>query len=164
VVAANYNSPGQVVISGEREAVEDAVARAKARGARCIPLPVSGGFHSPLMRRAADAFRDVLNRAPLTDAAIPIVANATADGVRTATEVRDAMARQMTSPVRWEQSVRRMQALGVRAFVELGPGTVLAGLIARTDPEAQTFRISDPGGLHAAVDALVERPAARAGD
>jgi len=163
VVAANYNCPGQVVISGEREAVKAAAERAKARGARCIPLRVSGAFHSPLMERAAAEFRDALEAAPLRDAAMPIVANATADVVMTAADIRDALARQMISPVRWEQSVRRMLSLGARAFVELGPGDVLSGLVRRTDSEAQTFGIADPAGLRAAVDAIASAAPAAPG-
>jgi [acyl-carrier-protein] S-malonyltransferase len=154
VVAANYNCPGQVVISGEREAVKSAAERAKAQGARCIPLRVSGAFHSPLMEPAAAEFRAVLEGAPVRDAGIPIVANATGEVVTTAAEIREALARQMISPVRWEQSVRRMRALGAEAFVELGPGDVLSGLVRRTDAEAQTVGISDLASLRAAAESL----------
>ena len=163
VVAANYNCPGQVVISGEREAVKAAAERAKVRGARCLPLRVSGAFHSPLMDRAAAEFREALEAAPLHEAAIPIVANATADVVMTAAEIRDALAQQMISPVRWEESVRRMLALGAQAFAEPGPGDVLSGLVRRTDANVPTFGIGDPAGLRTAAEALLSTAPPRSG-
>ncbi|MHB0913687.1 MAG: ACP S-malonyltransferase [Armatimonadota bacterium] len=133
VEVANYNSPGQVVISGEPAAVEAAGAAAKEAGAkRIMPLAVSGPFHSSLMRPAAEKLAGILAEVPFTDPAVPIVANVSADYVRTAAEIRDSLSRQIAGSVRWEESLRRMSADGAGLFVEVGPGKVLAGLVKRT--------------------------------
>jgi [acyl-carrier-protein] S-malonyltransferase len=148
VDVANYNSPGQVVISGEPGAVERASEIARDRGARrVVPLKVSGAFHSRLMRQAADAMREELETASISDPIIPVVANVTADYVRTAGEVREALARQIVGSVRWEESVRRMAGDGAEGFIELGPGSVLAGLITRTLPEAYVASVGDSSSL-----------------
>lgn len=133
VDVANFNSPGQVVISGEPNAVDEAGRIAKERGARRVmPLKVSGAFHSRLMSSAADAMKDELERAAINVPSIPVVANVTADYVRTADDVRAALSEQIRGSVRWEESVRRMAAEGAEGFIELGSGAVLAGLIGRT--------------------------------
>lgn len=133
VDVANYNSPGQVVVSGEPAAVEEAGRIAKEAGAkRVLPLKVSGAFHSRLMVKAAEAMRSELNAVNIKDPTVPVVANVTADYVRTADEVRSALAGQITGSVRWEESVRKMAEDGIEGFIELGSGTVLAGLISRT--------------------------------
>jgi len=136
---ANYNCPGQVVITGEPAAVAQASDRLKESGAkRVVPLRVSGAFHSPLMAPAAEELRSVLAAAPFTDARMPLVGNVDAEPRTDGGGIRDALGRQMTSPVRWEASIRRMVAAGVTCFVEVGPGRVVTGLIRRSAPEVDT--------------------------
>ncbi|MBI3945712.1 MAG: ACP S-malonyltransferase, partial [Armatimonadetes bacterium] len=155
VVGANYNAPGQIVISGEPEAVARAAALAKQRGARMVrPLNVSGAFHSPLMQPAAERLSAELAKTPFRDARIPVVANVTGGYVRTADEIRAALAAQVTGSVLWEDSVRRMAADGVTTFVEVGPGQVLSGLVRRTVPEARMLQAGDATGVAAAREHL----------
>ena len=138
VVVANYNCPGQIVISGEAGAVSEAMRLAKEGGAkRAVPLRVSGAFHSPLMAPAAPEMRALLGAAPFTDAAVPVVSNVDATPRSDAEGIRDALARQITGSVLWEQSVRVMLDQGIDTFIEVGPGTVLSGLVRRIAPEAQ---------------------------
>jgi [acyl-carrier-protein] S-malonyltransferase len=132
VVPANFNAPGQVVISGERPAVAAVTAAAKAAGGRAVPLKVSGAFHSPLMAPAAAAMAEELASAEIRDAAVPVVQNFTAAPESRAAALRQGLADQITGSVRWTESVRAMAALGVDQVVEFGPGTVLSGLIKRT--------------------------------
>src|SRR6266508_5161555 len=130
---ANDNAPGNVVVSGEWPALERLPVTAKELGAkRVVPLSVGGAFHSPLMAPAADSFRSFLSAAPLRDPAIPVISNATAEPVTTAEDLRELLARQLTGPVRWTESVRGLADLGVDTFIEVGPGTVHSGLIKRT--------------------------------
>ena len=141
---ANYNSQGQVVISGEVKAVEAASQYAKEMGARkVIPLSVSGAFHSRLMADAAEKLAIELNHACFDNADIPVVANVTADYVYGADEIRDCLERQIAGSVRWEESVRLMVDDGVDRFVELGPGKVLSGLIKRIADSVEVANISD---------------------
>ena len=141
---ANYNSPGQVVISGEVKAVEAASQYAKEMGARkVIPLSVSGAFHSRLMADAAEKLAIELNHACFDNADIPVVANVTADYLYGADEIRDCLERQIAGSVRWEESVRLMVDDGVDRFVELGPGKVLSGLIKRIADSVEVANISD---------------------
>lgn len=134
VVVANYNSPGQVVISGEVNALEAASAACSEAGAkRVIRLDVSGAFHSPLMEPAAEPLIARLRETSFAPAAVPVVANVDAQPHTDPDEIRANLGTQMTSSVLWEQSVRKMIALGVRTFVEIGPGTVLSKLIGRID-------------------------------
>lgn len=134
VVAANYNSPGQVVISGEPAAVEAAMQAAKAGGAKmAVKLPVSGAFHSPLLREAGAQMAQLIDAAPFRDAVIPVYQNATAQPATAAADLKAALRLQMTSPVRWTETVRAMVASGATQFYELGPGSVLSGLIKRID-------------------------------
>ena len=136
VEPANLNSPGQIVISGERRAVERAMVLGKNQGARrVLELEVSGPFHSSLMQPAARVFAEDLAKVDLVDPEVPLVANVTADYVQDATAIRRALVRQLYSPVRWEETIRRLLADGVRTFVEVGPGRVLAGLIKRISRE-----------------------------
>ena len=148
VDVANYNSPGQVVISGEVKAVEAASEYAKEAGARkIIPLNVSGAFHSRLMSYAIEKLAVELNHAHFDDAAIPVVANVTADYVRDADDIRDRLERQIAGSVRWEASVRRMVDDGVSIFVEVGPGKVLAGLIKRIAESVEVHSVGDAVSL-----------------
>lgn len=137
VVPANFNSPGQVVISGDVAAVERAAPLLVSAGARKVqPLNVSGAFHSPLMAPAAEGLRQQVEAAAPRDPAFPIVSNVSAAAVAEAAEARVLLVEQLTSPVRWVASVRTLLQLGVERFVELGPGKVLTGLLKRIDPAA----------------------------
>lgn len=132
VEPANINCPGQIVISGHRAAVERAMALGAQRGARrVVELDVSGPFHSSLMRPAAEAFARHLAEVELRDPEAAFAANATADYVSDAAGIRSVLVKQLYSPVRWEETIQRLIADGVEAFVEVGPGRVLAGLIKR---------------------------------
>ncbi|MEO7912119.1 MAG: ACP S-malonyltransferase [Roseiflexaceae bacterium] len=144
VVIANYNSPGQLVISGAGVAVERACALAKERGAkRALPLKVSAAFHSPLMRAAAEGLAVALAEAVIVDARTPVISNVTAEPLTQADAIRRELIAQVTSPVRWIASVRRMAANGVDTFVEIGPGSVLTGLIKRIVADTQLVNVSD---------------------
>lgn len=137
VQAANFNSPGQIVISGSVPGVRRAMELAKERGAKLVKeLPVSGAFHSPLMESAQEGLKEALEKTPIRDASIPVYANVTAQPVRDADGIRRLLLRQLTSPVRWEESVVAMAADGASTFVEIGPGKVLQGLIKRILPSA----------------------------
>jgi [acyl-carrier-protein] S-malonyltransferase len=142
-VPANLNGPDQVVISGDPGAVERAGERLKARGAkRVLPLKVSGAFHSPLMEPAAREFRAELDRLGLADPAFPIVANAAAVAVSDAAEARRLLGEQLTAPVRWVECVQvASQLAGESTYVEVGPGTVLTGLLKRIVPEAGSLAL-----------------------
>jgi [acyl-carrier-protein] S-malonyltransferase len=134
---ANFNSPGQVVISGKKAAVDAAGIKLKERGAKkIIPLAVSAPFHCPLMQPAADKLRVELDKIEIKDAQVPVVANVTADYVTKGSEIRELLYKQVTSPVLWEESVRKMASDGITSFIEVGPGKVLSGLIKKIAPEA----------------------------
>jgi [acyl-carrier-protein] S-malonyltransferase len=162
---ANDNAPGNVVVSGEWPALERLPSAAKELGAkRVVPLSVGGAFHSPLMAPAADIFRSSLSAAPLRDPAIPVVSNATAEPVTSAEDLRELLARQLTGPVRWTESVRRLADLGVDTFIEVGPGTVLSGLIKRTVQGIRVLSAGDAKGVAEVVEALRERGDGTSGD
>jgi [acyl-carrier-protein] S-malonyltransferase len=153
VAAANFNSPIQTVISGEVNAVQRASEIAQEMGAkRVVPLAVSGAFHSPLMQSAADSLVEALAAADMRDLGVPVVANYTADFEKTADQVRANLASQITGSVRWTQSVTKMVEAGAEVFVELGPGSVLAGLIKRIAPEAQVYSVGDRASLEAVLN------------
>lgn len=155
VEPANFNCPGQVVIGGDAPAVREAARAARGMGARrTVPLPVSAPFHTSLMRPAAERLAAELARTPIRPAALPVVANASAEVVRSPEEIRRALISQVASPVLWEQSVRTLFGSGVRQFVEIGPGTALSGMIRKTVP-AETFHIEDAASREEAVAALV---------
>ena len=142
VVIANDNSPGQAVISGGREAVAAAAALAKARGAkRVIPLAVSIAAHSPLMNSIAGDFARAVGDTPVRQAKVPVVANTTAGPIAHPDDIRSELCAQLTSPVRWTESVQWMHAQGVASFVEIGPKDVLVNLIKRIVPTAETRAI-----------------------
>jgi [acyl-carrier-protein] S-malonyltransferase len=139
VQAANFNSPGQIVVSGSVTGVQKAMELAKTRGARIVKeLPVSGAFHSPLMESAQAGLKAALDRTEIRDAAVPVYANVTARPVRYADEIRSLLYRQLTSPVRWEESVTNMVADGAKTFTEIGPGKVLQGLVKRINRNVET--------------------------
>ncbi|MDD5383188.1 MAG: ACP S-malonyltransferase [Candidatus Margulisbacteria bacterium] len=135
---ANFNSPGQVVISGKKESVAAAGEKLKTAGAKkIVPLPVSAPFHCPLMQPAADKLKVELDKIEIKDAQIPVVANVTADYVTKGSEIKDLLVKQVTAPVRWEDSVKKLAHDGVSSFVEVGPGKVLSGLIKKIDPKVE---------------------------
>lgn len=137
-VPANFNSPGQIVISGDVPAVERAMELAKGAGAkRALPLNVSGAFHSPLMEVAEAGLRDHLEEVALSEPRFPVVSNVTAEPVTDVDTARQLLVAQLTSPVRWAASMRTMRERGVTRFFELGPGRVLAGLMRRIDRDAE---------------------------
>lgn len=141
-VPANFNAPGQVVISGDEAAVDEAMERAGAAGAKKVMrLQVSGAFHSPLMDDARRGLSEFLHGLTLSDPRVPVVSNVTAQAVTTADEARDLLVRQVTSPVRWSASIRTMSEAGVDTFLELGPGSVLRGLNRRNAREATTTSV-----------------------
>ncbi len=155
VAAANFNSPGQVVIAGEKAAVERAIQLAKARGCKkAIPLPVSVPVHTPLMQKAADRLAGDLAGIAWSDLKIPLVNNAEARLISKAGDIQASLVRQLPSSVLWEDSVKAMAAMGVTTFVEVGPGTVLSGLIKRIVPDAVTLNVNDPKSLEATRAAL----------
>ena len=142
VVIANENAPGQLVISGAEAAVTRAGELARAAGAsRVLPLKVSAAFHSPLMAAAADGMRAVLDDTTIHPAAIPVVVNVTGRPITEPDAIRAELVDQVTAPVRWIASVEYMSAAGVTRFVEIGPGTVLAGLVRRIAPAAERTTI-----------------------
>lgn len=153
VQAANFNGGGQVVISGSPEGVAKASEIAKTNGAkRVVPLNVSGAFHSRLMQPAAEAMTYALKDALVRDALLPIVANLTADYETSADEIKTNLAAQIDHPVRWEESIERLVADGFDTFVEVGSGTVLAGLMRRIAPTARMFSVGDSADVKAFVD------------
>ena len=144
VIPANYNSDGQVVISGEADAVAEACEKMKEAGAkRALPLPVSGAFHSPLMEPARLELAEAIDKTPFRTPACPVYQNVTALPSTDPAVIRDNLLRQLTSPVRWTQTVRNMVADGADAFLEIGPGTVLQGLVGRIVPGTATEGLSE---------------------
>ena len=136
VIPANYNSEGQIVISGEAEAVAEACAKMKEAGAkRALPLAVSGAFHSPLMEPARLELAEAIDKTPFQVPVCPIYQNVTALPSTDPDVIKDNLLRQLTSPVRWTQTVQNMVADGADSFLEIGPGTVLQGLVKRIAPE-----------------------------
>jgi [acyl-carrier-protein] S-malonyltransferase len=139
VVAANYNCPGQLVISGETSAVEKACELLKERGAkRALLLPVGGGFHSPMMEPAREELAKAIENTHFSNPICPVYQNVTATAVSDPTEIKKNLIIQLTAPVKWTQSVQQMIADGGKEFIEVGPGNVLQGLIKKIDKEAQT--------------------------
>lgn len=155
VELANVNCPGQIVVSGSQEGVNLVVERVKEIGAkRAIPLEVSGPFHSSLMKTAAERLGDRLSAASFRDAEVPVVANVTARPVQNGAEIKDLLVRQVYSPVLWEDSVDWLLSQGVDTFVEIGPGSVLTGLIKKIDKSVRLFNVSSLESLEQTAAAL----------
>ncbi len=155
VVLANLNCPGQLVISGETEKISKAIELAKARGAkRAIPLPVAGAYHSPLMAGAQPKLQAALAAVALHSPAVTVVANVTARPHTTLAEMLSRLVEQITSPVRWEESMRYLLAQGCTRFIELGPGTALSGFMKRIDKSVQMLNVADVTSLEATVKAI----------
>lgn len=156
---ANFNGAGQIVIAGHKAAVDRACVAAKSRGAkRAMPLAVSAPFHCALMQPAADRLAVALAGVSFAPLALPVMTNVEATKNQDASRVRDLLARQVTAPVRWEESVEAIAAMGVTEAIEVGAGRVLAGLVKRIAPSIQTYGASDP----ASIAELVGAPVAKA--
>jgi len=152
---ANLNCPGQIVISGAIDAVNKACELAKAKGAkRALPLSVAGAYHSRLMTSAQPKLRSVLSEIPLHLPAVPVISNVTAQPHATAGEIAARLVEQVTSSVRWEQSIRYLLKEGFTRFIELGPGTALSGFMKRIDKNAQILNVADVASLESTVKAL----------
>ena len=144
VIPANYNSDGQVVISGEAAAIAEACAKMKEAGAkRALPLPVSGAFHSPLMEPARLELAEAIDKTPFRAPVCPVYQNVTALPSTDPDVIKDNLLRQLTAPVRWTQTIRNMVADGADSFLEIGPGSVLQGLVKRIAPEVENQGISE---------------------
>jgi [acyl-carrier-protein] S-malonyltransferase len=152
VSVANINAPGQIVIAGTKAAVDRAIEVAKKRGVRrAVPLPVSAPFHCALMKPAEERLKPVLDEAQLKDLWMSLISNVDASPIGTAHAVRNALVRQVASPVRWVESVEKMIAMGVRRIVEIGPGSVLTGLIKRIDSTVELINVSDVPSIESFV-------------
>ncbi len=155
VVVANDNCPGQLVISGDKDAVGRASELAKAQGAkRVLPLNVSGAFHSPLMDSAASEMAVALGKIPPKEAHIAVYSNVTSEPVSEASHWPSLLERQLKSPVRWTETVEHLRRDGVKLFIECGWGDVLGGLIRRTDKESSVAKVADPASLETAMIAV----------
>lgn len=155
VSVANYNSPAQIVITGEADAVAKANEALKEAGAkRVIPLPVSGGFHSELMRSASEKFAEILDDCDIEDAQIPVYTNVDAIETTSAPEFKTKMAEQIYSSVMWTQTIEKMFEQGVDTIVEIGPGKVLAGLVKKINPAINVLNVYDTESLNATIEAL----------
>jgi len=148
VTVANYNSPGQVVISGEVTAVEAAGELLSEKGAkRVIPLTVSGAFHSPLMEPAKEELKNTIESVEFKDAQIPLIANVTADYVKESSEIKSALIKQLNNSVRWVETIERFKEDGYEDYVEVGPGRVLKGLMRRIDRSLNAYNVEDEKSL-----------------
>ena len=147
VTTANFNCPGQVVLSGEENAIDEALEKAKALGAkRAVLLPVGGAFHSALMQPAVTALTDILDDVPFVRAQIPVIPNVTAEPTRDPDLLKDLLIEQVISPVRWTESMQRLIAEGMTEALEVGPGNVLKGLMRRID---RNILVREAGTLEA---------------
>lgn len=156
VIVANFNTKEQLVVSGDPRAVEAAGAGAKAAGAKVIPLPVGGAFHSPLMESAAGEFAQELAKRSFADASIPVIQNVDARPASKAAELSDKLSRQMSSAVRWCDTIECMLAAGVDTFVEIGPGKALAGMIKKINRSSTVYNVYDTQTLDECLKALAQ--------
>jgi [acyl-carrier-protein] S-malonyltransferase len=155
VQAVNFNAPGQVVIAGEKLAVDRAIERCKARGAkRAMALPVSAPFHSTLMQPAAERLKGHIRDVRMAAPQFPVVNNVDVAIEKDPLRIKDALVRQAASPVRWVETIRRMVEMGATHIVECGPGRVLAGMAKRIAPDVQSLTLHDRASLEAALAAL----------
>ncbi len=154
VKIANYNCPGQLVISGEIDAVNQAVALAadKIGARRCRILPVSGAFHSPLMNAAQQKFQNVIDSVPFHQPKIDIAMNVTGELATDTEHIKHLLFKQITEPVQWEKTLCTIHNTGIKDFVEVGPGKVLSGLVKRTLPESTAFNVEDVESLSNVTD------------
>ncbi len=147
IVCANFNAPGQVVLSGSIEACRKAAQVAQEKGFRAVQLSVAGAFHSPFMAEAANQMKAILERTTIVAPKIPVISNVTASPHTDAASIRRLLVEQIVSPVRWAQSMSRLLADGVKDFAELGPGRVLTGLMKKIDRQTRVKNISTVEGL-----------------
>ena len=156
VELANLNCPGQIVISGESDKIVAACDLARARGARkAMPLNVAGAYHSKLMASAQPKLQAALAKIPINLSSVPVIANVTARPHGAPSEIHARLVEQVTSSVRWEESMRHLLAEGFTRFIELGPGTALSGFMKRIDKNAQMLNVADVASLEATVQALI---------
>lgn len=148
---ANYNTASQFVISGVPDSVRRVADLARSKGGKATDLPVSGAFHTPLMKEASAAFADSVNGATIHRPSCPVIGNVNAAMLVEPEDIRSELMAHMLSPVRWLQTVKELLSLGVTRFVEIGPGNVLKGLVMRIDRRAEVFSTGDLRGLHSAV-------------
>lgn len=157
VDVANYNSPAQVVITGDETAVQKAGELLLAKGARrVVPLPVSGAFHSKFMENAGKEFENFVSDLELSNALIPVITNVDAQASTESSDFKTKMPKQIYSSVHWTQTIQKMAADGVEIFIEIGPGKVLAGLNKKIAPEASVFNVYDKASLESTVESLKE--------
>jgi len=156
VAVANYNCPGQVVITGEQSGIDKGSELLKAAGAkRVLPLAVSGAFHSELMKGASEEFAKYLAGFLLNDAQIPVVTNVDANITTSAGDFKSKMPQQIYSSVYWTQSVQKMLEQGVDTFIEIGPGKVLAGLVKKINAEVKIYNVYDKTSLDLCISELI---------
>ena len=142
VTRANYNCPGQIVITGEEEAVQTAVGKLSEAGAkRCVPLKVSGPFHSPMLAGAGEKLAGELERVEIHEIQIPYIANVTADYVKKTEDVKPLLEKQVSSSVKWQQTIERMLADGVDTFIEIGPGKTLSGFMRKINRDVKVLNV-----------------------
>jgi [acyl-carrier-protein] S-malonyltransferase len=155
VVLANLNCPGQLVISGEADKINSACEAAKAKGARrALPLPVAGAYHSPLMAAAQQKLLRELQSVEMQKPSVEVIANVTARPHTGPLEIKNSLVEQVTSSVRWEESMRYLLSQGFTRFIELGPGTALSGFMKRIDKEAQMLNVADSASLETTLKSL----------
>ena len=155
VAPANYNSPGQIVIAGEKKAVEKAMELARAAGAKkVIPLSVSVPSHCIMMKQAGERLEQELIKVTISDLNNPIVNNADAKFIRTAAELRTSLIKQISSPLFWEDSIKNMVSDGYDTFIEIGPGKVLSGLVKRIAKDAKVLNVEDQKSMSDTLSAL----------
>lgn len=155
VSIANYNCPGQIVITGEAKAVEAAAAKCSQAGAkRCVPLKVSGPFHSAMLTGAGEKLGEELKNVEIHPIAIPYIANVTADYVKDESEVKPLLEKQVSSSVKWQQTIERMIGDGVDTFIEIGPGRTLAGFMRKINRDMKVYNIEKPEDMDKVVEAL----------
>jgi [acyl-carrier-protein] S-malonyltransferase len=156
VVLANLNCPGQLVISGETERIARACDLARAKGARrALPLTVAGAYHSPLMASAQSKLSAELERVVVNPPQVPVISNVTAQPHASPETIRARLVEQVTSPVRWEESMRHLLAQGFDRFIELGPGSALSGFMKRIDKSATMLNVADTASLEATIASLI---------
>ncbi len=157
VEVANYNCPGQIVIAGEKEALQEAMELCRTFGAkRVVPLQVSGPFHSSLMAGVGEKLASELAKTTINDPACPLVSNVTAGPVSSAADIKALLVKQVSSPVRWEESINSLKTMGIEVFVELGPGRVLSGLGKKIVRDAGFFNVEDISSFENTLDNLKE--------
>lgn len=155
IMPANYNCPGQVVVSGDREALHKAVEEFRTAGARrVVLLPVAGAFHSPLMEPAANRFKEVLRTVAVNIPSKYVYSNVTARAHEAPSDIVNRLVEQLVSPVKWEQTIQNLIADGYDVFIELGPGSVLSGFIKRINPNVRVTNVEDLASLNRAVELL----------